>query len=360
MGERTARWICAVAATALIGAGTSGCSDLDSHALLEVDARVALADQAVHMRVSGLSPGGEVTVTSRAVDRKGMPWHGQATFRADRHGLVTLDTATPTSGTYRRPDGMGLFWSMVPRTGDPDHTSFVPPASRHHAYDVTLTATAHGHRFASRTVTREWFATGVTGRRLVVASDKVSGSLYLPNPGTVRHPAVLVFGGSEGGNSSETAAALLASHGYPALALGYFDLPGLPHSLENIPLEYFATAARLLAAQPEVDPRRILVMGYSRGSEAALLLADDYPGLVHGAVVYSPSAQVNGGIPLYSTAAWTKDGEPVADGLIPLNHVSGPVMAIAGSDDHLWTSTLWAQRSSRNSTPAATGIRTTH
>ncbi|MEV5780813.1 acyl-CoA thioesterase/BAAT N-terminal domain-containing protein [Streptomyces sp. NPDC052287] len=146
MGERTARWICAVAATALIGAGASGCSDLDSHALLEVDARVALADQAVHMRVSGLSPGGEVTVTSRAVDRKGMPWHGEATFRADRHGLVTLDTATPTSGTYRRPDAMGLFWSMVPRTGDPDHTSFVPPASRHHAYDVTLTATAHGPR----------------------------------------------------------------------------------------------------------------------------------------------------------------------------------------------------------------------
>ncbi|MFF0067172.1 hypothetical protein ACFYRC_37890 [Streptomyces sp. NPDC005279] len=41
----------------------------------------------------------------------------------------------------------------------------------------------------------------------------------------------------------------------------------------------------MLAKQPGVDPHHILAMGYSRGSEAALLLANDYPDLIHGAVV---------------------------------------------------------------------------
>ncbi|MFD8722645.1 acyl-CoA thioesterase/bile acid-CoA:amino acid N-acyltransferase family protein [Streptomyces sp. NPDC059629] len=333
-----------MAVLALIGVGVSGCSDASSRVQLKVDAPVALADQAVHVRISGLEPGEEVTVTSRAVDRQGTSWRGRATFTADAHGRIALDTATPTSGTYHRPDGMGLFWSMVPRTGDPEQTSFVPPSSQHYTYHVTLTATAHGHQLASRKVTREWFGKGVISKPLTMAANKIAGRLYLPDRGAPRRPAVLVFGGSEGGNVSGAAAALLASHGYPALALGYFNLPGLPHALENIPLEYFTTAARLLAAQPGVDSRRILVMGYSRGSEAALLLADYYPDLIHGAVVYSPSAQVNGGFPDYSTVAWTKGGKPLPEGVIPLDHVSGPIMAIAGSDDKLWNSPVWARQ----------------
>jgi hypothetical protein len=32
-------------------------------------------------------------------------------------------------------------------------------------------------------------------------------------------------------------AALLASHGYPALTLGHFAAPGLPATLRDIPLE---------------------------------------------------------------------------------------------------------------------------
>ena len=72
-------------------------------------------------------------------------------------------------------------------------------------------------------------------------------------------------------------AALLAAHGYPALTVAYFDWPGLPPALDGIPLEYFETAGKILASQPQVDPAHVLAMGYSRGSEAALLLADDFP-----------------------------------------------------------------------------------
>jgi dienelactone hydrolase len=155
------------------------------------------------------------------------------------------------------------------------------------------------------------------------------------NGSTSRLGARHGFGGSEGGVSMRWTAALLASHGYPTLALGHFAMPGLPATLRDVPLEYFATAARLLAAQPEVDPAHIIAMGYSRGSEPAQLLAEDYPRLIHGVVVYSPSSVVNQG---FGGDAWTKDGKPIPQGSIPPDHLSGPLLAIAGADDALWPS----------------------
>ena len=131
---------------------------------------------------------------------------------------------------------------------------------------------------------------------------------------------------------------VLASHGYPALSLAYFRDPGLPATLEDIPIAYFARAARLLAAQPGVDAAHVVVRGYSRGSEAALLLGELYPRLVHGVIVYSPSNRVNGGLGALGPEgnAWTWHGRPVPREVIPLDHVDGPVLAIAGADDRLW------------------------
>ncbi|MGW4808711.1 acyl-CoA thioesterase/bile acid-CoA:amino acid N-acyltransferase family protein [Kitasatospora sp. NPDC004272] len=345
MGERIRRWAGATAALALVGAGTAGCSTApDGPAVIEVDAATSLTDQAVHVRVTGLRSGQEVTVGSQTEDQQGKRWSGRAVFRADARGTVALDDAVPSSGSYRVADGMGLFWSMAPADGDPEHASFYPPGMLRQSYRVTLTATADGRPAASRTLTRRWLGDGVTDRKLTPEPDGVAGDLFLPAPGTPRHPAVLLFGGSEGGNGLAPAAALLASHGYPALALSYFGRPGLPSALKDVPLEYFATAARLLAAQPGTDPDHLLALGYSRGSEAALLLADDYPELVHGAVVYSPSAQVNSGFPDRLSTAWTKDGRAVGSGPIPLDRVSGPVLAVAGADDRLWPSPLWARQ----------------
>ncbi|WP_267286677.1 acyl-CoA thioesterase/bile acid-CoA:amino acid N-acyltransferase family protein [Kitasatospora acidiphila] len=242
---------------------------------------------------------------------------------------------------------MGLFWSMGPAGGDPDQASFGPKLSTGPApgFPVDITVTAHGRQLATTTLTREVMSAGVTTKQLTQASDQVTGELFLPPATAGRHPAVLLLGGSEGGFSSvgKLAAAQLASHGYPALVVAYFHLPGLPDTLQNIPLEYFATAAHLLAAQPQTDPAHIVVEGDSRGSEAALLLAQDYPDLFHGSVLYAPSAQVNRGFPTGDTA-WTFGGRPVPTGDIPVDRVNGPVLAIAGSDDKLWNSAPWARQ----------------
>jgi dienelactone hydrolase len=324
--------ICTVAAAALAGVCAPKPGE---HPALMVSVATALADTSVQIKVTGLRPGEQVTITSTASDSAGMLWTGRATFAADGSGVVDPATQAPESGTYQGVDAMGLFWSMDPAVGNSNASVFGLSST---SLGIDLTVTGGGSRLASEALTRLWTGPGVTSRVLTLQHDKVIGTLYLPAPGGPSRPGVLVFGGSEGGESQDLTAELLASHGYPALSLGYFALPGLPAALENVPLEYFATAGRILAATPGVDPAHILTMGYSRGSEAALLLADGYPQLFHGAIVYSPSSMANGGFP-DGAFAWTLGGEPVQPGnLIPVNAISGPVLAIAGQGDQLWDS----------------------
>jgi dienelactone hydrolase len=330
----------AIAALLIVtGYASAGCGQQHSRrAVISVDAPTALADQPVHVKISGLAPRDTVSVSAASVDHLHKQWRGQAAFRADSRGAVVLDRARPISGTYTGVDGMGLFWSMEPLTGNFAEGGFVPRyPDLQSAYTVQITVTAHGRRLAGRTLTRQWLNAGVTHKTFTVATDNVSGEVYLPPAGTGRHPAVLLFGGSEGGNTGSFDAALLASHGYPALTLAYFGEPGLPTTLHNISLGYFARAARLLAAQPGADPARLVARGYSRGSEAALLLGQYYPGLIHGVIVYSPSEMVNQGFP-DAGVAWTDNGRPIAQGTIPLDHISGPVLVIAGTKDLLWSS----------------------
>jgi hypothetical protein len=104
---------------------------------------------------------------------------------------------------------------------------------------------------------------------------------YFRPAATRSHRTVLLSGGSEGCLHSGQPAGVLASHGYPVLELAYFSEPGLPQNLQRIPLECFKQALRWLAAQPEVDPARIVMAGVSRGGEGALLIASTYPDLVH-------------------------------------------------------------------------------
>ena len=315
--RKSARLAAAGLAIAALASALAACSGQapSSQPGIDVSGPVALADQAVKVMVTGLSAGQPVTITAQATDAAHRTWRAQATFHASKGGMVNLTSALPISGSYQGADGMGLFWSMNTVPGQSTNEYFTPaPPQRQPSFPVQLTATSGGRRLASRVVTRQWLAHGETARVLTLRKDKVSGVLFLPPPGTPRHSAVLVFGGAEGGMSQTFTAALLAAHGYPALTVAYFDWPGLPSQLQRIPLEYFAAAGRILAAAPGVDPAHVVVMGYSRGSEAALLLADDFPALFHGAIVYSPSSDVNPAQTDSSEPAWTIQGKPVCAG----------------------------------------------
>jgi dienelactone hydrolase len=324
----------------------AGCSSGGSdHAVVTVDQADTLADQQVHLKVTGLRPNKLVSVGADAVDWAGKKWHGEATFTADAHGTVDLDTAKPTGGSYSDADGMGLFWSMDPAGEDPDAQSYVPPLENGRPVEkLEISARRDGKRLATTTLTRRWGSSDQTPTQLTMAKDKLIGVYVAPKADGTRHPAVLLLGGSEGGIPSGLACYLLASHGYPVLALAYFHAPGVPQDLRNIPLEYFASAARWLGRQPGVDRASVVAIGTSYGTEAALLTADHFPSLIHGAVLFAPGASATPSFPKQDGYAWTYQRKPVQFDPIPVDGVSGPVLAVAGTQDVLWESRLSAQR----------------
>jgi dienelactone hydrolase len=314
---------------------------------IAVDETSAMFDDPLHVRVSDVRPGQQVTVIASTTDADGRLWQSTATFVAGPDGSVDVASAVPVSGSYRVASATGLLWSMAP-SGTDDH-SFVPPAT---TFTVTLALVVDGTAVAQTHFDRFLVAAGVHSQTVSLASDGVHGVFYEPADTTKRGPAVLVFGGSEGGLSAGDKAAALASHGYPALALAYFGEPGLPSTLTNVPLEYFATALRWLARQPGVDPDRMIVGGVSRGSEAALLLGVTYPDLVHAVIATSPSSTVFSGLPDVTRPAWTLHGVPIPfatstfsyqnavppAAVIPVERIRGPIFLVCGELDELWPS----------------------
>ncbi|ANW22125.1 acyl-CoA thioesterase/bile acid-CoA:amino acid N-acyltransferase family protein [Streptomyces clavuligerus] len=316
--------------------GGSPSERADRPAVITVDRESALVDEAVTIRVSGLRAGEKVTVTAETDDAGGVTWTGRATFTADRTGAVDPARAKPSAGTYRAADAMGLFWSMEPEQGSAAASVFVSDVLQRPVDTVRVTARAEGRPDAHRDLARRWTAEGVESRVLRLTDDKVAGRLFLPPDGRARRAPVLVFGGSEGGVGGIGAAALLASRGHAALALCYFGCPGLPDTLKEVPLEYFATAARTLGRLSGDGQERMAVMGTSRGSEAAQHLAQNHPELIRDAVVYGPGDRYHQGFPDGTRPAWTLRDRPVRPGPIALDRVRGTVLAIAGGEDALW------------------------
>lgn len=213
--------------------------------------------------------------------------------------------------------------------------------------------------------------------RVDVRARGLYGELYVP--AHAKHaPALLLLGGSEGGlDTMSQMATSFAAQGFPTLALAYWAEEGLPQTLEDIPLEYFDEAIVWLKARPEVDPRRIAVLGWSRGSEAALLLGSRNKD-IRAVVAVAPSSVVWQGLNFAHMAAskpaWTANGKPLPyltptasayrrnqstvvlftssfaeadrrpETAIPVERINGPILLISGGDDRLWPSERFADR----------------
>jgi len=316
-------WCLAAVGVAIL-AGCGGQSGLR----LTAGPRTSLIDQPVAIEVSGVKPGALVTVSVDEAD-----WVGSGVFRADRHGVVSPARQRSIRGTYTGLAPMGLFWSMARGSG-------IGP---YFGGTVDVTATVAGTVVGRTTLVRLGKASGVTATPLDVRGAGFLGRYYRPAPGTDKHVPVLLIGGSEGGLSMTREAALLASHGFPALDVAYFGAYGLPPNLQRIPLEYFVRAARWLDRRPGADGRRLVVYGVSRGTEAALLLAARFPTMFAGVVVLSPATRVNPAFAPGSVtadgAAWTIGGRPIAPGSpLPIRSIRADVFVTAGLEDDLFLS----------------------
>ncbi len=337
-------------------------------------------DQSVRIEVSGLVPGERVMLIAQTRDADQSLWRSRAEFLVPADGRLDLTRDAPFSGDYHGVDGEGLLWSQQQVEVGPSKAlgaEAVAPSTT----EIDVRGDA-GSR-ARVSLTRHFVATGVTRRDVV--EDGIVGSLYTPaGPGPF--PAVVYLNGS-GGGINEARAALLASHGYAALALGYFGAPGLPTHISGTPLEYFERALRWLHANVRPAHGFVAVSGQSRGGELSLLLAATFPELTGAVVAYVPSSVIHGvlaagrpgesryapawmhhGQPLTSVwqdneqhEAWTQvdrsaeprrqvqpflDAHAVApmreQARIPVERIRGPVLLISGGDDGYWPSTEYS------------------
>uniref|UniRef100_E6Q0U4 Hydrolases of the alpha/beta superfamily n=1 Tax=mine drainage metagenome TaxID=410659 RepID=E6Q0U4_9ZZZZ len=140
----------------------------------------------------------------------------------------------------------------------------------------------------------------------------VIGTLAAPQ-GAGPHPAIILIGGSGGGDGMARLAPRFAALGYIAATLPYFRYEGLPGELVEIPVERVSLAIEALTARSDVDGTRIAIFGISKGGEFALLAASLYPqirAVIAG--VPSPFAwqgiRAGGGSP---QSSWTVGGNPV-------------------------------------------------
>lgn len=196
---------------------------------------------------------------------------------------------------------------------------------------------------------------------------------YYPGDTSGRY-GVMVLGGAEGGKPSELAQRL-AAFGYPVLAVAYFKSPGLPAELEAIPLEYFSAPRAWLAAQPTSRSDAVLVAGWSKGAELALLLSANQAGYA-GVLAIAPSHVVWAGILAdwrkVPQSSWTLGGKPLShvpfqggegvEGLfalyahslkntaavtaarIPVEKIQAPVLLLSGGKDAIWPAPVMADK----------------
>jgi dienelactone hydrolase len=221
-------------------------------------------DTVLRIHVFDLPPRTAVTLRATQRDPYDCVWSSSATFESQADGSVDLHRDAPNSGSYSGTDPMGLIWSMEafdePVSASP--ADFLAPTT------LTVAAEIHGEQVCTAHAHRLRVPDGLC--RTEVREHGLVGTLYRPDDDRSR-PGVLLLGGSEGG-MHEDDAALLAAHGYAVLALAYYGMPGLPSTLQDIPLEYFAQALRFLRMHAHVDGERLTVMGVSKGGEAALLI----------------------------------------------------------------------------------------
>ncbi len=349
-------------------------------ATLEITPQTALIDVERRITLHGLEPGQPVTVQTRTVRGPGVEWTSEAQFIADANGTVDLTQHAPVSGDYSGVAPMGLIWSQNQSPAGASHDPFAaePSAALTTQVRALLPDTVLTGHFVQQLA-----ADGVTRRE--IRDDGLSATLFTPaSPGP--HPVVMVLNGS-GGGLNEPRAALYASRGYAALAVGYFKCPGRPDFISDTHLEYFETALQWIHRELKPKNSFVALSGESRGGELVLLLASLFPQMVKAVIGYVPGAVVHSaqnacnpatgrdgptwifrGKPLphlwegNRTASWApwdngpeprrhtaailtalQDADAVERARIRVERIDGPVLLLSATDDGSWPSSLYSQ-----------------
>uniref|UniRef100_A0AAR2K0A9 Uncharacterized protein n=1 Tax=Pygocentrus nattereri TaxID=42514 RepID=A0AAR2K0A9_PYGNA len=317
-------------------------------------------DEAVEIKLSGLTPQQHVQLQSNLRDDKGVVFKATATYQADEKGEVDVSRHPSLGGTYTGVEPMGLFWSMRP---DVPHSKVVKrDASSPVHYHIE--ASSGGEVLAKETNERHFTCTGV--RRAPVSEGRIRGTLFTP-PGEGTFPGIIDLY-TLGGGICEPRAALLASEGFVVLALAYYGYQDLPKKVKKFDLKYFEEAIAFLQRLPEVQRNGIGVLSLSKGAELALSMASFLANI--SAIVCINGCNANVLIPLHykdmvippltfsaKNLDTTKPGildvrdvldDPMAKEnlatVIPIERASCRLLFVVSEDDRNWNSAYYAEQ----------------
>lgn len=303
-----------------------------------------------------------------------------AKVECGRDGTVRLDRAKILSGSFTKSGSAGLFWSGYP-VGSPKIPS-----------DLSLPAgEVKEGQIAFRAVGGDRSVSGLAdfripkGVRLVPIATPTLNGCFAYREGDRRKPALISLHGSEGSSvgSAQQRALNFASRGLPTLALNYFawpheNVPNLSNSNLNTPVELLDTARLWLAERPEVAPKRIGLVGVSKGAEFSLVGASLFD-WVKAVVAVVPTDVVWEGYPTPERkgreSTWSYRGEPLPyiplydpepdryrtnteryersrndrpeaakAAVIPLEKTRARVLLLAGDRDEVWASGAMSRR----------------
>ncbi|MHA7818658.1 MAG: alpha/beta hydrolase family protein [Erythrobacter sp.] len=114
----------------------------------------------------------------------------------------------------------------------------------------------------------------------IAVGANLPGAFFMKPDGEGPFPAIILLGGSEGGDSGARGKApLFLEQGYAVLGLPYYSpawgqpaqFPELPQAFDAIPVEKAGTAREWLAARNDIRSEDIGIYGVSKGAEFALL-----------------------------------------------------------------------------------------
>lgn len=293
--------------------------------------RLALFDDPLDLRVTGLSPGRHAVVRVCAHSSYGDLWSSWARFTISADGTLDPACLAPDEGSYEGVDDHGLLWSLAPANG------VVPQVGVPDWLHLAITVHSDGSHQTFET-TRAVRLSDVEA--LELDSPPVQGIFFMPS-GRLNLPTVVLVGGTS--EPPHYLAACLAGHGFAALSLRLFGKgrEGLPSKFANIPVEYISRAVDWVAARPEVAGDDVGLLAVSSGAPGVLLAAHDSKrvravAILSGATIMLPTGGIG------SRSHWTRDGKV----LPALRSRGGRLSFLRGSDKTqaaLITSTLHHQ-----------------